>query len=339
MTQVDSFGEGSGRKVHLIAETGYNPPNILTPTSEGGWGFDAQWLDDFQHAIFALLTGEREGYYHDYGSIQDLAEALTQGYVYVGTEEAYRRRNPNESFGWIGADRLIVFSQNHDQVGNRLYGDRLTKIVGFEAAKLAAGIVLLSPYIPLLFMGEEYGETVPFLFFADYQSKDLAEAVREGRKREFAHFHWQGEVPDPLSLETFEKSKLNWQQWASGQGQKIAAYYHALIELRKNHPVFQIQTDRQIKKVTKQESVLFVQKQNRAAEALIIANTQNQVAIYDFPFDNGTYNKIIDSADFAWNGGGPTLPTLATKGDEHRINAFNLAVYMKTPNEGVAPIG
>ena len=220
----------------------------------------------------------------------------------MGDEEVHKRRSPSESYSWIGADKLIVFSQNHDQVGNRLLGDRLTTIAGFEAAKLAAGIVLLSPYVPLLFMGEEYGETAPFLFFADYQSKELADAVRVGRKREFANFHWQGEVPDPLSLETFEKSKLNWQQRTSGTGQKIVAYYHALIELRKKYPIFQPQVDRQIKNVSNQENVLFIQKQNRAVEAAIIANTQNQVATYDFPFDNGTYTKVLDSADFVFNG-------------------------------------
>ena len=198
------------------------------------------------------------------------------------TKQSTNVEDPSESYSWIGADKLIVFSQNHDQVGNRLLGDRLTTIAGFEAAKLAAGIVLLSPYVPLLFMGEEYGETAPFLFFADYQSKELADAVRVGRKREFANFHWQGEVPDPLSLETFEKSKLNWQHRTSGTGQKIVAYYHALIELRKKYPIFQPQVDRQIKNVSNQENVLFIQKQNGAAEAAIIANTQNQVGYLRF---------------------------------------------------------
>ena len=337
--KVHSYAEGAGRKMHLIAETGYNVPNILAPISTGGCGFEAQWLDDFQHAVFALLTGEREGYYGNYGSIQDLIEALTEGYVYVGDEATYKRNSPSESYSWVGADKLIVFSQNHDQVGNRLLGDRLTTIAGFEAAKLAAGIVLLSPYVPLLFMGEEYGETAPFLFFADYQSKELADAVRVGRKREFANFHWQGEVPDPLSSATFEKSKLNWQQRTSGDGQKIMAYYHALIELRKKYPIFQAQVDRQIKNISNQENVLFIQKQNRNTESAIIANTQNQPATYDFPFDNGTYTKVLDSADFVFNGGGPTLPTIAAKGDEHMISAFNLAVYMKTPHQGVEPIG
>ena len=336
--QVDSCGESSGRKVHLIAETGYNIPNILAPTVEGGCGFDAQWFDDFQHAIFSLLTGEREGYYRDYGSIQDLAEVLINGYLYIGDEPDYKRRKPEDSFSWIGADKLVVFSQNHDQVGNRRLGDRLTTIAGFEAAKLAAGIVLLSPYVPLLFMGEEYGETAPFLFFVEYQSEELAVAVRVGRQREFAHFHWQGEVPDPLSLETFEKSKLNWQQRYSGIGAEIAAYYRALIELRKKHALFQCQADRQIKHVTTQENVLFIHKQHGSAEAGIIANCSGKPASYDFPFEEDTYVKIFDSADFKWSGLGPTLPTLAIKGDQHLLNPFNLAVFLKESKEG-KPIG
>ncbi len=336
--KVKAYAESSGKKVHLIAETGYNIPHVLAPPEQSGFGFDAQWLDDFQHAIFALITGEREGYYRDYGSIQDVAEALTEGYVYVGDEGDYKRRSPAESFGWIGADKIIVFSQNHDQVGNRLLGDRLTTIAGFEAAKLAAGIVLLSPYVPLLFMGEEYGETAPFLFFTDYQSTELTQAVREGRKKEFAHFHWQGEIPDPQSTETFEKSKLNWQQRYSGSGQKIAAYYRALIELRKKHPIFQCQSDRQIRHVTNDENILFIHKQHGDAEAGVVANFFKESASYDFPFEDGTYVKIFDSADFAWNGPGPTLPTLAVEGDAHLIGEFSLAAFLKESKEG-KPLG
>jgi maltooligosyltrehalose trehalohydrolase len=335
---VRSFGENSGRKVHLIAESGYNVPAVLQTTEKGGYGFDAQWLDDFQHAVFALITGEREGYYRDYGSIQDLTETLTEGYVYVGNEHDYKRRSPNESYSWIPADKLIVFAQNHDQVGNRLLGDRVTSISGFEAAKLAAGIVLLSPYVPLLFMGEEYGETAPFLFFADYQSKELTEAVRVGRGKEFAHFHWKGHVPDPKSIDTFERSKLDWQQRYAGRGQKIAAYYRTLIELRKNHLIFQAGVNRQIKHVTNQENILFIHKQNGEAEVGIVANLSKEAASYSFHFEDGVYVKILDSADFAWDGPGPTLPTLAIKGDDHQIGGFNIAVFLKESKEG-KPLG
>ncbi len=337
--KVHAYAESTGKKTHLLAESGYNAPQVLTPLDRGGFGFEAQWLDDYQHAVFALITGEREGYYGDYGSIQDLVEALTEGYVYVGGEDVYKRRQPGESYRWIGADKFIVFSQNHDQVGNRLLGDRLTAISGFEAAKLAAGIVLLSPYVPLLFMGEEYGETAPFLFFADYQSKELAEAVRAGRRKEFAHFHWQGEVPDPAGEETFERSKLNWHLRNSERGKKIASYYRTLIELRRTHPIFQAQADRQIHQVhSNEEGILFIHKRTGAVEAGIIANFSKAMASYDFPLEEGTYVKIVDSADPAWDGSGSTLPTLVVKGDEHMLGAFNLAVFIKESKDG-KPLG
>jgi maltooligosyltrehalose trehalohydrolase len=203
---VDSQCELTGKLQHLIAESGYNVPPVLLPAERGGLGFDAQWLDDFQHAVFALVTGEREGYYKDYGKIEDIAEALTDGYLYIGNEKDYQRRPPYESYQWIAADKFIVFSQNHDQIGNRLLGDRLTTKSGVESTKVAAGLVLLSPYVPLLFMGEEYGETAPFLFFTDYTGKTLQDAIMEGRRKEFENFHWVGEVPNPQNVGTFEKS-------------------------------------------------------------------------------------------------------------------------------------
>ena len=260
------FSEQTGRKCYLIAETGYNVPKVLVPTSEGGFGFDAQWLDDYQHALFALLTGEKEGYYREYQGIQDVLEVLNQGYVYVGDESEYKRRGPEESYRWISADKFVVFSQNHDQVGNRLLGDRLTAISGFEASKLAAGIVLLSPYVPLLFMGEEYGETAPFLFFIDYQSKQLRDSVRDGRRKEFAHFNWKGEAADPQKVETFEESKLNWSRRHEARGEKIAAYYHDLITLKRQNPLFMAETDRNIKSLASPDGkILLVNKEKRSS--------------------------------------------------------------------------
>jgi len=328
--KTHAYAKTTGRKTYLIAESGYNIPQVLTPIDKGGFGFDAQWLDDFQHAVFALLTGEHEGYYGDYGRIEDLAETLTEGFVFVGDEPNYKRKRPEESYRWLAADQFIVFSQNHDQVGNRLLGERLATLAGFEAAKLSAGIVLLSPYVPLLFMGEEYGETAPFQFFVDYQNKTLSEAVRTGRKKEFASFHWQGEVPDPQSPQTFEQSTLNWQTRNTEQGQKILSYYHALIELRRKHPLFQPQTQRQIKHLYIKKPVLFVHKQSdNAEEAGIIANCANTPTRYTFPFEGGPYVKVLDSADFAYAGLGSLLPTLANSGDTYTIGAFNLAVFLK----------
>jgi maltooligosyltrehalose trehalohydrolase len=331
---VKRYADATGFKVHLVAETGYNVPALLAPLQEGGCGFEAQWLEDFQHALFALLTGEREGYYKDFGSVQDVAEVLTDGYVYVGNIPRYRRRKPGESLRWINADRFIVFSQNHDQVGNRLKGDRLITIAGFEAAKLAAGIVLLSPYVPLLFMGEEFGETSPFLFFVDYEDKELAEAVRVGRKREFEHFHWQGEVPDPLSMETFEKSKLDWQKRYSERGLNFVSYYRMLLKLRRRHPVFKCQPNRQIRHVQVQDDVLFIHKESGNEKAGIIANCAAQPVNYSFPFEDNAYIKILDSADCKWAGQGSTLPFFAVKGDDHHLLPFNFAVFLKDSKEG-----
>lgn len=328
--KVHSYAETTGKKFHLIAESGFNEPKVLTPTQQGGFGFDAQWLDDFQHALFTLLTGEKEGYYRNYGNLQDLIEVLSDAYVYVGGELEFKRKAPSESYSWTPADKFVVFSQNHDQVGNRLLGDRLTSIAGFEAAKLAAGLVLMSPYVPLLFMGEEYGETAPFRFFSDYQGKELVDAIRESRKKEFADFHWQGKVPDPQSIETYEKSKINWQLRYAGSGEKIAKYYNALIGLRKKLPIFHTKNDRQINSLSRQnENILFIHKQNENSEAGIIANFSNQQTSYSFPFEDGSYVKILDSADTAWDGPGSNLRDRAVKGDNQEIQSFGFSVYLK----------
>jgi maltooligosyltrehalose trehalohydrolase len=336
---VKLYSDKVGKKCHLIAESGCNFPQVLAPSQQGGFGFDGQWLDDFQHALFALLTGEREGYYRYYGSLRDVAEALTDAYVYMGSEDDFKRRNPNESYSWIPADKFVVFSQNHDQIGNRLLGDRLTTIAGLEAAKTAACITFLSPYVPLIFMGEEFGETAPFMFFTDYQDKQLIDAVREGRKREFVEFHWQGEVPNPQSDEVFEKSKINWQTRRSEKGKQIAAYYSTLIKLKKL-PVFRSVAGRQIKQVkTENDRVLMLLKENGNTQAVIVANFSRQLCSFVFPFEGEGFVKLLDSADTAWAGGGSTLPYKAAKGDVHTLHGFHAAVYLKSAVEADKPVG
>ncbi|MCW4000379.1 MAG: malto-oligosyltrehalose trehalohydrolase [Candidatus Bathyarchaeota archaeon] len=336
--KVHHYAEGAGRKIHLVAESGYNIPQVLTPIEKGGWGFDGQWLDDYQHALFALLTGEKEGYYSLYGGLPDLADALSDAYVYVGQEPDMKRRLPSESYRWIPAWKLVVFSQNHDQVGNRLSGDRLSAIAGTEAAKLAAGVVLLSPYVPLLFMGEEYGETAPFLFFTDYQNPELGDAVREGRIREFAHFHWQSQAPDPQSAETYERSKLNWQLRYSARGEEVASYYRALLMLRRKYPLFRVQAERQIRQVSIQGNLLFMDKQGGEAAAGVVANFGKDAASYAFPFEGGGYSKIFDSADYSAADKASALSSSAAEGETQVIGGFGLAVYYKEPQETL-PVG
>jgi maltooligosyltrehalose trehalohydrolase len=335
--ETSRLSEETGRKFHLISESGYHIPQVLASRRRGGFGFDAEWLDDYQHAVFAAITGERRGYYINYGKLGDVAEALKEGYINVGDEVGFRRKSPDQSYGKAPANQLVVFSQNHDQVGNRLLGDRLTTIVGQEAAKLAAGMVLLSPYVPLLFMGEEYGEVAPFLFFTDFQDPKLIAGVREGRKKEFAAFNWAGEVPDPQSPDTFNKSKVDWSLRRSERGKKTLDYFRALLELRKN-PLFHPQKNTQIKNVAEKEKILFIQKQNPTSQAVITANFSVSPIETRFPYP-GEYIKVFDSAAEVWNGPGATLSPVTSKSDGLAFGGFNFAVFLKNPARGGKKVG
>jgi maltooligosyltrehalose trehalohydrolase len=216
------------RRALVIAESGLNDPKVIRPHAKGGWGCDAQWADDFHHAVRTLVTGEREGYYEEFGSVADLAKAFRRPFVHDGGYSTFRRMR----FGAPAADRppeqFVVFDQNHDQVGNRAFGDRLEG----AALRLAQFCTLLSPFTPMLFMGEEYGERAPFQFFSDHIDKRIAKATREGRRREFAAFAaFAGEeIPDPQDPQTFERSKLTG-RGARGHAQLVRDLLQARREL------------------------------------------------------------------------------------------------------------
>ncbi len=198
-----------GRRVYLIAESALNDTRLIRPAELGGMGLDAQWNDDFHHALHAVVTGERQGYYGDFGKFEQLLKALREGFVYSGEVFRIPQAPPRQLLPRHPADRLVVFAQNHDQVGNRRRGDRLTLSLPEEALKMTAGVILLSPYLPLLFMGEEYGETAPFPFFISHSDPDLIEAVRKGRRAEWSSTEGTDEAPDPQDEKTFTSAKLN----------------------------------------------------------------------------------------------------------------------------------
>ena len=206
---VDALMAVTGRTHYLIVELDLNDDRFINGLDNCGYGMDAQWVDEFHHALRVTATGERTGYYADFHGINDLAKAYRDAYVYDGQWSEHRKRHFGVKTGNPG-QQFIVFSQNHDQVGNRMLGERSSQLVSFEMQKLLAGAVFISPYLPMLFMGEEWGETHPFLYFVSHTDPDLAEAVRKGRKAEFAAFHTQGEAPDPMAEETFQNSKLQW---------------------------------------------------------------------------------------------------------------------------------
>ena len=237
--RVHALAAEFGRKVKVIAESDLNDPRLLRSVEKGGYDMDAQWSDDFHHALHVALTGESAGYYEGfahYGEIQAIADALARRFVFQGQYAPHRRRRHGAPALDISADHFIISIQNHDQVGNRATGDRLGALVPPDALRLAAALLLLSPYVPMLFMGEEYGETSPFLYFVSHEDRDLAEAVRRGRREEFRSFGWTGEVPDPLSPETFARSRIHFELGSEGEHARLRAMYRELLAIRREEP-------------------------------------------------------------------------------------------------------
>jgi maltooligosyltrehalose trehalohydrolase len=221
------------RDLVLIAESDLNDPRLVLPAARGGFALDAHWADDFHHALHRYFADEGEGYYADYHGLPDIAAALAQGYVYQGQYSAFRQRCHGRAPRGVTSDQLIVCSQNHDQIGNRARGERLSMLVETPKLKAIATLVLLSPFVPLLFQGEEWGARTPFLYFTDHQDAELGRLVSEGRAREFQSFRWGGEIPDPQDASTFQSSKLDWDEKAKPRHAEILEWYRALIALRK----------------------------------------------------------------------------------------------------------
>jgi maltooligosyltrehalose trehalohydrolase len=228
--------EACGRRAVLIAESADNDPRVVTATDAGGLGMDAQWNDDFHHAVHVALTGEQHGYYVDYSGPEDVARAMSQGFVYQGQRSRFRGRRHGAPSVGVDPQRFVVFTQNHDQVGNRPDGRRLAGLVTLDQARLAAALLLLSPGVPMLFMGEEYGETAPFPYFVDHSDPDLIEAVRRGRAAEYADDPDADRAPDPADPATFASAKLDWSTRRNDAHGVLLALCRELITLRTNEP-------------------------------------------------------------------------------------------------------
>ncbi|MBO2452029.1 malto-oligosyltrehalose trehalohydrolase [Actinomadura barringtoniae] len=235
---VDGLQTRLGRTLFLIAESGLNDPRLVTAREAGGYGLDAQWNDDFHHALHSALTGERQGYYCDFGSLETLAKSLTRVFVHDGTWSAYRERRHGRPVDLLTTPgyRFLGFLQNHDQVGNRAAGDRLSGTLGTGMLKVGAALVMTAPFTPMLFMGEEWGATTPFCYFTDHAEPELAQAIREGRRREFSSHEWPGEVPDPQAVDTFRRSVLDWAEPDKVQNRELLEWHRALISLRRAWP-------------------------------------------------------------------------------------------------------
>ena len=298
------------RHVHLIAESCLDRGQMVEPRERHGYGLDAQWADDFHHSVHALLTADRSGYYKDFGALEQLARAYRNAFIYRDPYIPHRARVPGTPAQQIPGERFVVFAQNHDQVGNPMFGERLSKLAGFEELKLVAGLMLLSPFIPLLFMGEEYGEEAPFPFFVSFSDPALSDAVRDGRIRDFAAFEWAGQPPDPAAESTFERAKLDHALEDSGRGRLLSNLYRELLRLRREVGALarRSRTDLEVM-ADDTQGVLMVRRWDGHGEALAVFNTGEaggSVAVAP-----GTrWQKAIDSSEELWGGSGTGVPGL-----------------------------
>jgi maltooligosyltrehalose trehalohydrolase len=301
--EVRSRAETLGRKIYVTVESDLNDVRVINPADKGGYGLDAQWNDDFHHCLHTLLTGEDSGYYADFGSVRHMEKAFREGFVYSGEYSIYRKRRHGNSSKDRPARQFIVFSQNHDQVGNRALGDRLSRTLSLEKLKLAAGAVLLSPCVPLLFMGEEYGENAPFQYFVSHSDEQLIEAVRKGRREEFASFGWKAEVADPQDDQTFLDSKININLRQEGRHNVLFRFYRELIRLRKEVPALSNMSRESMEvRGFEEEKVLYVRRWSEGDEVFCLYNFNKDDASIRLALPEGAWKKTLDPSASEWGG-------------------------------------
>ncbi|TXK21567.1 malto-oligosyltrehalose trehalohydrolase [Pontibacter qinzhouensis] len=318
---VSQLGEQLGREFTLIAESDLNDVRLLNPIDKGGYGLAGQWMDDFHHAVHTLVTGEREGYYEDYGDPDQLVKTLQHGFIYNGIYSEHRKKTLGTDASGNPAKQFVVCIQNHDQVGNRMLGERISQLVSFEKLKLVAGLVLLSPYTPMLFMGEEYGEDNPFLYFVSHTDENLVELVRKGRKEEFSAFSWKGEAPDPQALDTFQKSKLQHSYHQQEQQKQLREYYKELIKIRKAAAVFAQPDHSKLQAhFDKATQVLQFTHLSPTPHLHCLVNFSDQPQHVTVPQQAGSeWNILLNSSDQQWGGN-----AAGSEATESETNSFLL---------------
>jgi maltooligosyltrehalose trehalohydrolase len=301
--EVQELSAQVDRPLSLVAETDLNDPRLLNSRDAGGYELDAQWNDDFHHALHTVVTGESFGYYEDFGSLDQLATALTRGYVYAGSYSVHRRRRHGRPLPpSITGHRLLGYAQDHDQIGNRAAGERLSALVSPGLVKVAAALVLTGPFTPMLFMGEEWAASTPWQYFTDHEDPDLAEAVRVGRREEFKAFGWTHEdVPDPQHPTTMQRSVLQWDELGAQAHADVLAWYRELIALRRATPDLRDgRFDQLTVDVDEATRVVVL----RRPATVIAANLSREPQTIEL----AASAVLLTSADVEWQGRGLTLP-------------------------------
>lgn len=325
---VDKFSMDKGVKKYLIAESDLNDIRVISPFELNGYGIDAQWNDDFHHSVHTLLTGENRSYYADYGMIEHLVKAFKDGFVYSWTYSQNRKHNHGSSSSDIPGKQLVICTQNHDQVGNRLLGERLSMLVSFEALKIAAGALFTAPYIPLIFMGEEFASISPFLYFVSHSDRELIEAVRKGRAVEFAEFHWDGQPPDPESPEMFLKSKLDWDTSDSEYHGIMKKFYKTLLGFRKTTPaLYKLEKKNIDIRYYKTNKLIRIERWHNESRVIAYFNFSEKSTEVQTDETDCLGKKLIDSSDNKWGGPGATMPQIIERLNEYRIPGYGFVLY------------
>lgn len=321
-----------GRPLHLIAESDLNDSRLLLDRAHGGCGLDAQWSDDFHHSVHTLLTNERRGYYEDFGGIQPLVSTLQGGWHYRGQYSPHRQRRHGNQPAEIAPSRFVVYDQNHDQVGNRAAGDRLSTMVPFEALKLAAGVTLLSPFTPLIFMGEEYGETAPFQYFTSHGDPALVDAVRRGRREEFAAFGWEQAVPDPQDEQTFLRSHLDHSLEQREPHKTLARFYQTLIRLRGELGIASASSHK-VREIGDCQALLTYKTGSR--DLAIVMNFAEFPVSLNLPELDGNWASLLYSAEGSWSGLADDSAPMSLPQRELRLGPYSFVVFANRASQEV----
>lgn len=324
---VDEYMAQRSKVHYLIIECDLNDPRFLDSPDKNGFGMDAQWIDEFHHALRITAGEAPTGYYEDFSGIKSLEKSYKDAYVYDGQYSSHRKKLFGRTAGELTGASFIVFSQNHDQVGNRMLGERSGTLYSYEMQKLLAGAVLCSPFLPMLFMGEEWGETNPFLYFVSHTDQELNLLVRKGRKEEFAAFHSEGEAPDPDRKETFLASKLQWDLLKQKEHQTMFEYYKALIALRKAHPALNNgnRVDLDVH-AYEAENCLVLKRWTEHETLYCFMNFSTSQQNITTTKSLGDLSLLLHSADASWNG--PGLSGSETiSGTEITLSPESIAIY------------
>ncbi|HSD62487.1 MAG TPA: malto-oligosyltrehalose trehalohydrolase [Ignavibacteriaceae bacterium] len=329
--EIDEFFKNSVRKRYLIAESDLNDAKVLRTVDNFGFGCDAQWSDDFHHSIHTLLTQESEGYYRDFGKTDDLSDAINNNFVYDGKYSIVRKRKHGNSPLEFPYYRFIHCIQNHDQIGNRAYGERLSELISFEGLKLAAAVLIFTPSLPMLFMGEEFGENNPFLYFVSFLNKDLNKAVKKGRLEEFWGLNRKDELPDPYAEETFLKSKLEWEKLNKNNHKTLHSFYKNIIGMRKTIPAFaNYERSNSSSESYGGLKIITMERNNANSEAFALMNFNDKKIATEFRFPQGIWKKILDSSEEKWNGPGASTPNIFDNStNQITLPWHNFSLYIK----------